>query len=161
MASQGTALQTQNSELVKCIEELREKREVLNRSIREEESEKAKIQQDLQVRASSVLCLVSVSRRAARVQPDRHRVSSLAFVVRTPHSAWHDAAPANMAGLLSCISRDFCDQIEPHASEAAASCAAWLRKSTCALTWSNLVADADKKIVSNQRVLGTQATDPL
>lgn len=49
MATQGAALQTQNSELVKCIEELREKRELLNRSIREEESEKAKIQQDLQV----------------------------------------------------------------------------------------------------------------
>lgn len=52
MATQGAALQTQNSELVKCIEELREKRELLNRSIREEESEKAKIQQDLQVRCA-------------------------------------------------------------------------------------------------------------
>lgn len=49
MAQQGAALQTQNNELVKCIEELREKRELLSRSIREEESEKAKIQQDLQV----------------------------------------------------------------------------------------------------------------
>jgi hypothetical protein len=49
MATQGAALQTQNNELVKCIEELREKRELLSRSIREEESEKAKIQQDLQV----------------------------------------------------------------------------------------------------------------
>eukprot|EP01025_Chloroclados_australasicus_P034852 TRINITY_DN35579_c0_g1_i2.p1 TRINITY_DN35579_c0_g1~~TRINITY_DN35579_c0_g1_i2.p1 ORF type:complete len:202 (+),score=4.55 TRINITY_DN35579_c0_g1_i2:114-719(+) len=48
MATQGAALQTQNNELVKCIEELREKRESLNRVIREEESEKAKIQQDLQ-----------------------------------------------------------------------------------------------------------------
>jgi Sjoegren syndrome nuclear autoantigen 1 len=49
MATQGAALQTQNNELVKCIEELREKRDLLNRSIREEEAEKAKIQQDLQV----------------------------------------------------------------------------------------------------------------
>lgn len=49
MASHGAALQTQNNELVKCIEELKEKREMLIRSIREDEAEKAKIQQDLQV----------------------------------------------------------------------------------------------------------------
>lgn len=49
MASHGAALQTQNNELVKCIEELKEKREILIRSIREDEAEKSKIQQDLQV----------------------------------------------------------------------------------------------------------------
>jgi sjoegren syndrome nuclear autoantigen 1 len=54
MATQGAALQTQNNELVKCIEELREKRDLLNRSIREEEAEKAKIQQDLQVLTDSL-----------------------------------------------------------------------------------------------------------
>eukprot|EP00892_Ulva_mutabilis_P010964 jgi/Ulvmu1/823/UM010_0197.1 len=48
MATQGTALQTQNNELVKCIEELKDKREMLIRSIREDESEKTRIQQDLQ-----------------------------------------------------------------------------------------------------------------
>lgn len=49
MAAHGAALQTQNSELVKCIEDLKEKREMLVRSIREDEAEKTKIQQDLQV----------------------------------------------------------------------------------------------------------------
>lgn len=47
MAS-GAALQTQNSELVKCIEELKEKKEVLCKHIREEEAEKLKVQADLQ-----------------------------------------------------------------------------------------------------------------
>lgn len=57
MAAHGAALQTQNNELVKCIEELREKREFLSRSIREEEAEKAKIQQDLQARHTAQLYL--------------------------------------------------------------------------------------------------------
>lgn len=34
MASQGATLQTYNNELVKCLEELREKREGLNKSVR-------------------------------------------------------------------------------------------------------------------------------
>jgi Sjoegren syndrome nuclear autoantigen 1 len=49
MAAHGAALQNQNNELVKCIEDLKEKREMLARSIREDEAEKSKIQQDLQV----------------------------------------------------------------------------------------------------------------
>jgi hypothetical protein len=49
MAAHGAALQSQNNELVKCIEDLKEKRELLARSIREDEAEKSKIQQDLQV----------------------------------------------------------------------------------------------------------------
>lgn len=49
MAAHGAALQSQNNELVKCIEDLKEKREMLSRSIREDEAEKSKIQQDLQV----------------------------------------------------------------------------------------------------------------
>jgi predicted RNase H-like nuclease (RuvC/YqgF family) len=62
MTTQGAALQTQNNELVKCIEELREKRDLLNRSIREEEAEKAKIQQDLQVPNTSALwCKISTA----------------------------------------------------------------------------------------------------
>lgn len=48
MAAHGAALQSQNNELVKCIEDLKEKRELLARSIREDEAEKSKIQQDLQ-----------------------------------------------------------------------------------------------------------------
>lgn len=40
-------LQNYNSELMTCIEDLREKREELNRAILREEEEKAKIQKDL------------------------------------------------------------------------------------------------------------------
>ena len=47
MAQQGASLQNYNNELVKCIEDLREKREEVNRMILKEEEEKAKIQKDL------------------------------------------------------------------------------------------------------------------
>jgi len=50
MAQQGAALQSQNNELVQCIEALREKRELINKQIRDETTEKEKIQSDLQVR---------------------------------------------------------------------------------------------------------------
>eukprot|EP00439_Symbiodinium_sp_Y106_P024274 s5793_g2.t4 len=46
MASQGATLQNYNNELVKSIEDLREKREELNRQILKEEEDKAKIQKD-------------------------------------------------------------------------------------------------------------------
>eukprot|EP00884_Botryococcus_braunii_P017604 jgi/Botrbrau1/4527/Bobra.60_2s0017.1 len=43
------AEQNQNAELIRCIEELREKRDEIQLQIAEEEAEKNKIQQDLQV----------------------------------------------------------------------------------------------------------------
>merc|ERR1712146_591655 len=49
MAQQGATLQNYNNELVKCIEDLREKREEINRQILKEEEEKAKIQKDLSI----------------------------------------------------------------------------------------------------------------
>lgn len=49
MASQGASLQNYNNELVKCIEDLREKREEINKQILKEEEEKAKIQRDLSI----------------------------------------------------------------------------------------------------------------
>lgn len=49
MAGQGASLQNYNNELVKCIEDLREKREEINRQILKEEEEKAKIQRDLSI----------------------------------------------------------------------------------------------------------------
>jgi Sjoegren syndrome nuclear autoantigen 1 len=49
MAGQGASLQNYNNELVKCVEDLREKREEINRQILKEEEEKAKIQRDLSV----------------------------------------------------------------------------------------------------------------
>lgn len=47
MASQGASLQNYNNELVKCIEDLRDRRETVNREILNDEAAKAKIQQDL------------------------------------------------------------------------------------------------------------------
>ena len=49
MTQQGATLQNYNNELVKCIEDLREKREEVNKSINEDEEEKAKIQNDLRI----------------------------------------------------------------------------------------------------------------
>merc|ERR1712166_517007 len=46
---QGASLQNYNSELVKCLEEMREHREVLNREIAKEEDDKNKIQNDLKI----------------------------------------------------------------------------------------------------------------
>ena len=45
----GATLQNYNNQLVKCIEDLREKREEVNRQILKEEEEKAKIQKDLAI----------------------------------------------------------------------------------------------------------------
>mmetsp|Transcript_14643 Transcript_14643/g.47028 ORF Transcript_14643/g.47028 Transcript_14643/m.47028 type:complete len:112 (-) Transcript_14643:136-471(-) len=49
MAQAGATLQNYNNDLVRCIEELREKREELNRSVAADEEEKAKIQNDLRI----------------------------------------------------------------------------------------------------------------
>jgi Sjoegren syndrome nuclear autoantigen 1 len=49
MAGQGASLQNFNNELVKCIEDLREKREEINRQLLKDEEDKAKIQRDLSV----------------------------------------------------------------------------------------------------------------
>lgn len=49
MAQQGATLQNYNNDLVRCIEELREKREEVNRAIASDEEEKAKIQNDLRI----------------------------------------------------------------------------------------------------------------
>ena len=49
MASQGASLQNYNNELVKCIEDLRDKREEINRQIIKEEEDKTKIQKDIAV----------------------------------------------------------------------------------------------------------------
>merc|ERR1712196_559903 len=49
MAAQGATLQNYNNELVKSIEDLREKREELNRQILKEEEDKAAIQRELSI----------------------------------------------------------------------------------------------------------------
>lgn len=47
MAAKGSSLSNYNQELVRCIEDLREKREEVNRSILRDEEEKAKLQREL------------------------------------------------------------------------------------------------------------------
>jgi Sjoegren syndrome nuclear autoantigen 1 len=47
MAAQGASLQNYNNELVKCIEDLRQKREDIHRDVIRQEEMKAKLQQDL------------------------------------------------------------------------------------------------------------------
>jgi Sjoegren syndrome nuclear autoantigen 1 len=48
-SGQASTLQNYNNELVKCIEDLREKREELNRLILKEEEDKAKVQKEIAV----------------------------------------------------------------------------------------------------------------
>mmetsp|Transcript_5183 Transcript_5183/g.6534 ORF Transcript_5183/g.6534 Transcript_5183/m.6534 type:complete len:112 (+) Transcript_5183:316-651(+) len=73
MAQQGASLQNYNNELVKCIEDLREKREEVNRAILKEEEEKAKIQKDLSILTDRLSKLnENLSRRVqARNEYDR------------------------------------------------------------------------------------------
>ena len=49
MAAQGSTLSNYNADLVACIEDLRGKREELNKSVAKDEEEKAKIQNDLRI----------------------------------------------------------------------------------------------------------------
>jgi sjoegren syndrome nuclear autoantigen 1 len=47
MAAKGQSMQGYNAELIKCIEDLRSKREELNRTLLRDEEEKVKIQKEL------------------------------------------------------------------------------------------------------------------
>ena len=49
MAETGATLQNTNNELVKCIEELRERRSEADRMIMKEEEEKARVVHELQI----------------------------------------------------------------------------------------------------------------
>eukprot|EP00793_Prasinoderma_coloniale_P004296 PRCOL_00000056-RA len=62
-----------NNELVKCIEDLKEKREEVNRQIVKDEEEKSKIQNDLQVltKRLSQLQAESDKKRAHLLEYDR------------------------------------------------------------------------------------------
>lgn len=73
MAQQGATLQNYNNELVKCIEDLREKREEVNRTMLKEEEEKAKIQKDLTILTERLSKMnESLARKAqARAEYDR------------------------------------------------------------------------------------------
>ncbi|XP_038961129.1 microtubule nucleation factor SSNA1 isoform X1 [Rattus norvegicus] len=62
MTQQGAALQNYNNELVKCIEELCQKREELCRQIQQEEDEKQRLQNEI---LESSQTLLSVLKREA------------------------------------------------------------------------------------------------
>ncbi len=47
--AKGSAMQNYNNELVKCIEELREKREEVARQVAKDEDERAKIMTDIRI----------------------------------------------------------------------------------------------------------------
>eukprot|EP00128_Syssomonas_multiformis_P000817 Colp12_sorted_trinity150504_noHs@28126 len=49
MSQQGATLQNYNNELVKCIEDLKEKRNGIHEAILKEEEQKAKIENDIRV----------------------------------------------------------------------------------------------------------------
>ncbi|CAH8494105.1 unnamed protein product [Heterobilharzia americana] len=49
MSHQGAALQNYNNELVKCFEELCKRREELQRQIQQDETERAKLQREINV----------------------------------------------------------------------------------------------------------------
>jgi Sjoegren syndrome nuclear autoantigen 1 len=73
MAGQGASLQNFNNELVKCIEDLREKRDEINRQLLKDEEDKAKIQRDLNVLTDRLLKInESLARKVtARNEYDR------------------------------------------------------------------------------------------
>ena len=56
MAAQGATLQNYNNELVKSIEDLREKREELNRQILKEEEDKCKVRLKCSLRLLVFIC---------------------------------------------------------------------------------------------------------
>ena len=49
MSQHGAALQTYNNELVKCVEELRDRRDQLQKDILTEEEERARLQNDIRL----------------------------------------------------------------------------------------------------------------
>ncbi|KAA3678381.1 sjoegren syndrome nuclear autoantigen 1 [Paragonimus westermani] len=49
MAHQGAALQNYNNELVKCFEELCKRREDLQRQIQQDETERSKLQREINI----------------------------------------------------------------------------------------------------------------
>uniref|UniRef100_A0A4W4F9S6 Sjogren syndrome nuclear autoantigen 1 n=1 Tax=Electrophorus electricus TaxID=8005 RepID=A0A4W4F9S6_ELEEL len=73
MTQQGAALQTYNNELVKCIEELCFKRDELNKQIKQEEDEKARLQHDIRILTEKLSRVnESLARRlTARAEFDR------------------------------------------------------------------------------------------
>lgn len=100
MAAQGASLQNYNNELVKCIEDLREKREEINRQILKEEEEKAKIQKDLSILTARLQKLnESLTRKQqARNEYDRAiQVSSGAACAAVAVAAPRSVSPAVVA----------------------------------------------------------------
>merc|ERR1711934_872296 len=63
LAMSAAGLQNNNNELVRCIEDLKEKREEVHRQINKDEEEKSKVQNDLQVLTKRLSQLQAESER--------------------------------------------------------------------------------------------------
>ena len=70
MSAGAASMQTSNNELIKCIEDLKEKREELNAQIVREEEEKAKIQNDLQILTRRLSQLQETTAKKAGLRND-------------------------------------------------------------------------------------------
>eukprot|EP00042_Codosiga_hollandica_P034851 m.250279 g.250279 ORF g.250279 m.250279 type:complete len:109 (-) comp54506_c0_seq6:1526-1852(-) len=91
MAQDAAMLQAYNVEVVKCIEDLQSKRELLQRAIVDEEHEKLKIQQDLHVLTERLARISeSLARKlATRAEYDRtiHETeAAYAKIVESSHT---------------------------------------------------------------------------
>ena len=109
MTQQGSSLQNYNAELVNCIEQLREKREELNRSVAADEEEKAKIQNDLRILTER---LARINDNLARKITSRNEYDKTITEVcgRPAHRARRpeDAAQAHPQMLSTCLRSHVC-----------------------------------------------------
>ena len=83
------SLSNYNQELVACIEDLREKREELNRSLLRDEEEKSKIQKELSTLTERLSRLNEDLARKMQVRSDTRRSACYASALhagRPPHS---------------------------------------------------------------------------
>ncbi|RLN69690.1 hypothetical protein BBJ28_00018551 [Nothophytophthora sp. Chile5] len=109
MAQQGATLQNYNNELVKCIEDLREKREEVNRAMLKEEEEKAKIQKDLTILTDRLSKINEALARKtqARNEYDRTIQETEAAYMKVRRPTGHAAAPVGLTSdlaLVCCVS---------------------------------------------------------
>ena len=96
MTQQGATLLNYNSELVKCIEDLREKREEVNKSINEDSEEKAKIQNDLRILTERLSRINESLARKVRGAPHAARL-----VGRVPCACASECAHRRGCGVAS------------------------------------------------------------
>jgi Sjoegren syndrome nuclear autoantigen 1 len=119
MAAHGAALQNHNNELVKCLEDLRDKREEIGKQITREEEEKSKIQNDLTVLTKRLAQINdSIARKvASRNDYDKTIQETEAAYLKVCFSSWcrsctvhnfvsfYDGSPKNIRSWLLYLAR--------------------------------------------------------